>query len=76
MIEHLTRTCDLCRREIPAGEYMQRNAGPSSVDVLMVLVENEGKELKLIELPDGTVSLDTCRDCYSRMAFNHSKTLN
>ena len=76
MINNLTRTCDLCRQEIPSGEYLQRNAGRSSLDLLMVMMENPGKELRLIELPDGTIALDTCHDCYSRMAFNSSKTLN
>jgi hypothetical protein len=42
----------------------------------MVLVENQDRELKLIELPDGTVSLDTCVSCYTRMPFNHSTMLN
>jgi hypothetical protein len=32
--------------------------------------------LQLIELPDGSIALDTCMDCYTRMPFNHSQTLN
>ena len=76
MIKNLVRTCDMCRREIPAGQYLQRNAERTGLDVLMVLLENQGKEVQLIEMPDGSIALDTCRDCYSRMAFNSSKTLN
>jgi len=42
----------------------------------MVLMENQDRDLQLIELPDGTISLDTCRNCYTRMPFNHSTALN
>jgi hypothetical protein len=76
MIRDLIRTCDMCHRRIPAGEYVQRNADRDGPDVLMVLIENEDRELQLVELPDGTISLDTCLNCYSRMPFNHSNALN
>ena len=46
------------------------------LDVLMVLAENEGREIQLIELPDGTIALDTCMDCYTRMGFSYSQALN
>lgn len=42
----------------------------------MVLAENEGRDLELIEMPDGSVSIDTCMDCYTRMSFTHSHALN
>jgi hypothetical protein len=42
----------------------------------MVLIENEDRDLRLIEMPDGTISLDTCFSCYSRMPFNHSTAVN
>ena len=42
----------------------------------MVLVENLGRDLKLIELPDGSISMDTCKTCYTRMPFNQSMKLN
>jgi len=61
---------------IPSGEYVQRNSHRNGPDVLMVLVENEDRDLRLIELPDGSISLDTCFSCYSRMPFNHSTALN
>ena len=76
MIRDLIRTCDMCHREIPSGEYVQRNADRDGLDVLMVLMENEDRDIQLIELPDGSISLDTCFNCYSRMPFNHSSALN
>jgi hypothetical protein len=76
MIKNLVRTCDMCRREIPAGQYLQRNSERTGLDVLMVLLENQGRELQLIEMPDGSIALDTCRTCYSRMGFTHSNELN
>ena len=76
MIKHLVRTCDMCHREIRSGQYLQRNSNPDSPDVLMVLVENEDRDLQLVELPDGSISLDTCWGCYSRMPFSHSTELN
>jgi hypothetical protein len=76
MIKHLVRTCDMCHREIRSGQYLQRNSNPDSPDVLMVLVENEDRDLQLVELPDGSISLDTCWACYSRMPFSHSTALN
>jgi hypothetical protein len=76
MIANLIRTCDLCHRPIPGGEHLARNLRPDDPDVLMVLMENQGRELRIIELPDGTVSVDTCRSCYTRLPFNHSTALN
>jgi hypothetical protein len=76
MIRDLTRTCDMCHRTIPSGEYVQRNSERNGPDVLMVLIENEDRDLRLIEMPDGTISLDTCLSCYSRMPLNHSTAVN
>jgi hypothetical protein len=76
MIRNLVRTCDMCHREIPAGKYIQRNAERFGLDVLMVLAENQDRELQLIELPDGSIALDTCMDCYTRMGFSYSQALN
>jgi hypothetical protein len=58
------------------GEYRQRNADKLSPEITMILAENVGRDLQLIELPDGSVSLDTCLACYKRMAFTHSQLLN
>ena len=66
----------MCHVEIPFGEYRQRNADKLGPEIMMVLAENEGRELKLIELPDGSISMDTCLNCYTRMGFTHSQLLN
>ena len=76
MIKQLVRTCDMCHHEIPEGKYFQRNRERTGLEVLMVLMENQGRELQLIELPDGSIAMDTCRSCYSRMGFTHSHELN
>jgi hypothetical protein len=76
MIKNLVRTCDMCHREIPAGKYVQRNADRYGPDVLMVLAENQDRELQLIELPDGSIALDTCMNCCSRMPFTASYAVN
>jgi hypothetical protein len=46
------------------------------MDLLVVLIENLDKDLELMENPDGTISLDTCVNCYSRISFSHSQALN
>ena len=76
MIRNLIRTCDMCHRTIPIGEYRQRNSDKSGPDVMMALAENVDHDLQLIEMPDGTISLDTCVDCYTRIGFVHSSLLN
>jgi hypothetical protein len=76
MIKNLIRTCDLCHRQIPAGQYMQRTGDRNGADVLMVLAENQDRDLQLIELPDGMISMDTCRTCYTRMPFSLSTGVN
>jgi len=76
MIKDLTRTCDMCHRTIPSGEYVQRNSERNGPDILMVLIENEDRDLRLIEMPDGSISLDTCFSCYSRMPLKPSTAVN
>lgn len=76
MIKNLIRTCDMCHRQIPAGQYMPRNSERNAPDVLIVIAENQDRDLQLIELPDGSISMDTCRTCYTRMPFAQSTTLN
>ena len=56
MIDNLIRTCDLCHRQIPKGQYLVRNLDRNDPDILMVLMENQDRELRLIELPDGPVA--------------------
>jgi hypothetical protein len=48
---------------------MQRLGDRNGAAVLMIVAENEGRDLQLIELPDGSISMDTCRTCYTRMPF-------
>ena len=55
---------------------MQRYSDRNAPDVAMILAENQDRELKLIELPDGSISMDTCLNCYTRMPFNSSSVLN
>ena len=55
---------------------MQRNSNRNSPDILMVLAENEDRDLQLIELPDGSIAMDTCMSCYSRMGFSFSLAVN
>jgi hypothetical protein len=75
MIRNLVRTCDLCHRDIPAGQYRQRNVDAMGLDFLVVLLENQ-EGFEMTENPDGTVGLDTCVNCYMRIGFNHSYSLN
>ena len=76
MIRNLIRTCDMCHRQIPAGQYMQRYSDRNGPDVLMILAENQDRDLQLIELPDGTITMDTCVTCYTRMSFTASTAVN
>jgi len=55
---------------------VQRNSERNGPDILMVLVENEDRDLRLIEMPDGSISLDTCFSCYSRMPLKPSTAVN
>lgn len=66
----------MCHREIPVGKYRQRNAEKFGPDVQMVLAENQGRDLQLVEMPDGSIAMDTCLDCYMRMGFTYSNELN
>jgi len=66
----------MCHRIIRSGEYRQRNADRSGPDVMMVLAENADRDLQLVEMPDGSISMDTCLDCYMRMSFTYSDALN
>ena len=65
----------MCHRIIPSGEYRQRNADRSGPDVMMILVENADRELQLTEMPDGSISMDTCINCYTRMALDRKSVV-
>ncbi len=55
---------------------MQRYAEPDGLDLQMILLENQGTDFELFEDPDGTVALDTCLDCATRMTYDNSHFLN
>ena len=58
------------------GQFIRIDAEPDGMELLMVLIANQGKDFELNENPDGTVPLDTCVDCATRVAFEHSHALN
>jgi len=76
MVKSFIPNCDLCGQEIPLDRYRTRRVRSNGVELLMVALENTDPDLELIENPDGTVDLDTCFDCYSRMAFRYSRAVN
>jgi hypothetical protein len=76
MVKNFVPSCDLCGEEIPFGNHMRRNVPADGVEVLMIALENSDPELEFIRNDDGTVDLDTCRDCYTRIAFRHSVLVN
>ena len=58
------------------GEFVRRDAEPDGLDLLMVLIANQDSNLEFDENPDGTVPLDTCFDCATRITLPRSQTLN
>lgn len=76
MMRNCVRTCDLCCRRVIMGQFVRFDAEPGGMELLMVLIANQDKNFELEENPDGTVPLDTCLDCATRVAFEHSQALN
>lgn len=76
MVKNLVPSCDLCGEEIPYDKYMRRTVPSDGVEVLMVALENADPDLEFVQNEDGNIVLDTCRDCYTRMAFRHSSLVN
>ena len=76
MVKNFVPNCDFCGREIPLGFEMRRNVSPSGVEILMIALENSDPDLEFIQNADGTLSFDTCPDCYTRVAFQHSSLVN
>ena len=76
MVKNFIPNCDLCGREILEGKYPIRRVPVDGIELLMVLLENSDPDLELRENPDGTLDLDTCLDCYTRMAFSYSHAVN
>ena len=76
MVKNFVPNCDLCGREITDGVYPKRTVPVDGTELLMVVLENSDPDLELVQNPDGTVEFDTCMDCYSRLAFNPSESVN
>ena len=76
MVKNFVLNCDLCGEQIPFGRHMKRNVSPDGVEVLMIALENADPELEFVQNEDGTVDLDTCQDCYTRIAFRYSQSVN
>jgi len=58
------------------GQFVRRDAEPDGMELLLVLITNQGEDFDFEENPDGTVPLDTCLDCATRMTFEQSCALN
>ena len=58
------------------GQFVRRYAEPDGIELLMVLIANQDNGLELEENADGTVPLDTCLDCATRVAFVRTPTVN
>ena len=76
MVKNLVPSCDLCGVEIPLGERMRRDVSLDSAEVLMIALENVDSDLEFMQNEDGTVAIDTCLECYTRMPLRHSSLVN
>ena len=76
MVKNFIPNCDLCGREIPLEQHATRTVSANGVELLIVALENSDPDLELTQNPDGTVALDTCLDCYTRLAFKHPQSVN
>jgi hypothetical protein len=76
MVRNYVRRCDLCHKQVIMGEFIRRVAEPDGLDLLMVLIANQGNNFELDENPDGTIPLDTCFDCATRITLPQSHSLN
>lgn len=76
MVKNFIPTCDLCGGEIPLDRHAVRRVPANSLDLLVVALESADPDLEFIENADGTVDLETCYDCFSRLAFRHSRAIN
>ena len=76
MVKNFVPNCDFCGREITEGVYPKRNVPADGAELLMFVLENSDPNLEFIQNPDGTVALDTCMECYGRLALNPSGSVN
>ena len=76
MVKNFVPNCDLCGQEIPFDRHMRRNVPVDGMEVLIVALENLDSDLEFVQNEDGTLALDTCHDCYTRMPFGFSESIN
>ncbi len=76
MVKNFISSCDFCGLEIPLEIHTQRNVPANGVELLIVALENADPEFRFTQNTDGTVDLDTCLDCYTRLAFTHTQAIN
>ena len=76
MVKNFIPRCDFCGLEIPLERHTRRNVPANGIELLIVALENSDPEFEFAQNPDGTVDLDTCSDCYSRLAFTHTHAVN
>ena len=76
MVKNFIPNCDMCGGEIAFGQNTKRRVAANGMELFMVALENSDPDLEFIQNPDGTVDLDTCLDCYSRMAFHYSEAVH
>lgn len=76
MVKSFIPNCDLCGEEIPVDRHRTRRVPANGVELLIVALENDDPDLELVQNPDGSVDLDACFDCYSRVALSHSEAIN
>ena len=74
MVKNFVPNCDLCGEEISFEKYTRRNVPAGGIELLVVALENP--EVEFTQNADGTVGLDTCLDCYTRLSFRHSQAVN
>ena len=76
MVKNFIPNCDMCGQEIPFEKYSKRTVPANGVELLMIALENADPDLEFTQNADGTVDLDTCQDCYTRIAFRYSQSVN
>ena len=76
MVKNFIPNCDFCGHEIPLEKHTRRNVPAQGIELLIVALGNSDSDLEFTQKPDGTVDLDTCLDCYTRLAFKYSQSVN
>ena len=76
MVKNFIPSCDWCGTEIPFERRAIRRVPCDGVELLMVALYNSDPDFEFIRNPDGTVDLDACFDCYTRLALHPSQSVN